>query len=206
MRYIILLLLLIGCNVDSIKTEDGIADKLIFYTDADKDFEIDNNLCGAAVAANMIAFSGYAIQEDKIFNELKDLYRGTEILETGIDINWAIEDYFDIILNKTAVCAIESDAVNIMSFIAREIDAGRCVGISLYFESEYVNTSHALTVFEYNYNEGHILYFTNSDDRKDQLVKGQFYFDGKNWKSQIINMQGYIIEKAVSMLNEKGAI
>ena len=169
------------------------------YADANKDYEGDSKLCWAAVAANLITWSGWAADEDDVF----DIFRGHFRNEPGYVYD-ALRYFFDNYVHGTKaemVTVRETRSRKLLDFIVSALHESK--GVAVKIEKPGKKTGHFLSVFGYRYLEeedNFILYFTDSDDRAYRIR--QFYAgwndDEERWEFQNL-YEDYYLEYVISV-------
>jgi hypothetical protein len=131
------------------------------WTDADKSGNGDSKLCWAAAAANLIAWGGWAEDEDDVFVIFKDEFKD----EPGY-IYAALKYYFNSIgLNAIEFTVRETSSQLINDFIISALHDGRGVAIQL--------KDHYLTIWGYHWFGNEIMfYYTDSSDGGDYMFLG----------------------------------
>ena len=169
------------------------------FTDADKTWHGDSNMCWAAAAANLIAWSGWAADEDDTLDIFRDHFED----KPGY-IYDALRYYFANYVagvGAEMVAVRESRSHKLLDFIVSAVHEGK--GVAVKIDSPAKKNGHFLSIFGYHYLEhedNFILYVTDSDDARHQIRK--FYLawndDSERWEFQNFYI-GYYLEYALSL-------
>ena len=169
------------------------------YTDADKTGADDSNLCWAAAAANLLVWSGWAADEDDVFNTFNAHFAN----QPG-DVYDALRYYFN-----TSIPNVSADMVTVrearshllLDFVVSALHEGRGVTLKIKYPGRSVG--HFVTVFGYMYlaaEDNFVLMFTDSDDYLDQMrnFKVLWNDDTDRWDIQGV-YSGWYLEYVVSL-------
>lgn len=138
------------------------------FTDADKSESDDSNMCWAASAANLLVWSGWAADEDDVFNTFKLYFDNVPA-----DVYDALDYYFDNFVPSVSadmVTVREARSHMLMDFAVSALHEGKGVTIKINKPGQAVG--HFVTVFGYMYfaaEDNFILFFTDSDDHLHQM-------------------------------------
>ena len=171
----------------------------IAYTDADKTGSDDSNLCWAATAANLLAWGGWAADEDDVFNTFNEHFAN----QPG-DVYDALRYYFNnFIPNVSAemVTVREARSRMLLDFVVSALHEGRGVTLKIKYPGRSIG--HFVTVFGYMYlteEDNFVLMFTDSDDHLNQMRNFKVVWnDGADrWEIQGVYSDWYL-EYVVSL-------
>lgn len=175
---------------------------LTAFTDADKNWQDDSNLCWAAAAANLIAWSGWAADEDDTFDIFRDHFED----KPGY-IYDALRYYFANYVagvNAEMVAVRESRSHKLLDFIVSAVHEGK--GVAIKVDNPAKKNGHFLSIFGYHYLEyedNFILYLTDSDDGRHQIRKFYVVWNdaAERWEFQNLYL-GYYLEYAISLARD----
>jgi hypothetical protein len=144
------------------------------YADADKTEIGDTNLCWAAVAANLIAWAGWAADENDTFEIFKAHFNDKAgYVYDGLHYYFA--NYFAGV-SAEMVSVRETRSQKQLDFIVSALHEGK--GVAVKITQPGKNIGHFLSIYGYRYlaeENNFILYFTDSDDgsyRMRQFLTG----------------------------------
>ena len=171
----------------------------IAYTDADKSEPNDSNMCWAAAAANILAWSGWAADEDDVFNTFKSHFDNLP----G-DVYDALGYYFDNFVphvRAEMVTVREARSHMLLDFIVSALHEGK--GVTLKIKTPGKAIGHFVTVFGYMYlaaEDNFILLFTDSDDHLHQMrnFKALWNDAADRWDIQGL-YEGWYLEYVISL-------
>jgi hypothetical protein len=171
----------------------------IAFTDADKTESDDDNMCWAASAANLLVWSGWAADEDDVFNTFKSHFDNVP----G-DVYEALGYHFDnFVPNVSAdmVTVRETRSPMLMDFIVSALHEGKGVTIKINYPGQAVG--HFVTVFGYMYfteKDNFILMFTDSDDYFHQIRNFRVLWNdaADRWEIQGL-YNGWYLEYVISL-------
>ena len=149
------------------------------FADADKDGDNDDKMCWAAAAANMLVWSGYAADEDDVFNIFKRQFPN----EPGYLVE-AVEYYLEVYSTGTKaenIMVREYETENVMDFIACALNERKSVNILIDFKND--NRLHYLTVYGYgDLTEERVkLQVADSDDKEHRLKIITFLYNEEGY-------------------------
>ncbi len=220
-----LLVFIVGCYSDSGDDEDPIdADSLIPgagaedytaldyeadiklweqlqtpFADADKTGQGDSNMCWAAVAANLMAWAGWAADEDDTFGIFKDRFEN----KAGYVYD-ALRYYFANYVagvDAEMVTVRESRSHKLLDFIVSAVHAGKGVAVKIVYPGDDIG--HFLNIYGYRYSaeeDNFMLYFTDSDDGLHQMrqFKIEWNDDNERWETRYL-YRGYYLAYVISL-------
>jgi len=169
------------------------------FADADKIWRGDSNMCWAAVAANLITWSGWAADEDDIFDIFRDHFE-----DNPGYIYDALRYYFANYVPgvKAEMAAVrESQSHKLLDFIVSAVHEGK--GVAIKVASPGRKYGHFLSIYGYRYLEhedNFILYLTDCDDGRHQMRKFYVAWNdaAEKWEFQNFYI-GYYLEYAISL-------
>ncbi len=169
------------------------------FADTDKTGAGDRNMCWAAAAANLLAWTGWAADEDDAFNIFKSYYED----EPGYVYD-ALNYYFDNYetgVRAEMVSVRETRSQMLLDFIVSAVHEGKGVAMKIIYPGK--KFGHFLTVYGYGYladEDNFILYFTDSDDNRHQMRNSKVEWnDAENrWEIQYL-YRDYYLEYALSL-------
>jgi len=164
------------------------------FADADKTGAGDSNMCWAAVAANLLAWSGWTADEDDTFNIFRDQFED----KAGY-IYDALRYYFtDYIPGVSAerVVVRESRSHMLLDFIVSAVHEGKGVAIKMAYPDKKIG--HFLSIYGYQYiaeEDNYILYFTDSDDGLHQMRQFRVAWNDarSRWEIQYLYRDYYLV-------------
>jgi hypothetical protein len=169
------------------------------FTDAEKTWHGDSNMCWAAAAANLIAWSGWAADEDDTFDIFRDHFED----KPGY-IYDALRYYFANYVagvGAEMVAVRESRSHKLLDFIVSAVHEGK--GVAVKIDSPAKQNGHFLSIFGYHYLEyedNFILYLTDSDDGRHQIRKFYLAWNDATQRWEFQNFYiGYYLEYALSL-------
>jgi hypothetical protein len=164
------------------------------FADADKTETGDLNMCWAAAAANLLAWSGWAADEDDTF----DIFKAHFEDEPGYVYD-ALNHYFanyETTVRAEMVTVREFRSHMLLDFIVSAVHAGKGVAVKITYPGKEIG--HFLTIYGYRYladEDNFILYFTDSDDGFHQIR--QFKVDWNDvkgrWEIQHLYRDYYLV-------------
>jgi hypothetical protein len=140
----------------------------IAYTDADKTDSGDDKMCWAVAAANLLVWSGWAVDEDDAFTTFRSHFDN----QPG-DLYDALSYYFDNFVSNAGADTVtvrEARSHMLMDFTVSALHEGKGIALKIKYPGQAIG--HYVTVFGYMYfadEDNFILMFTDSDDRLHQL-------------------------------------
>lgn len=155
------------------------------FADADKTDQDDSNMCWAASAANILAWAGWAADEDDTFDILRSHFDNTP----GYVYD-ALQFYFNQYVagvSAEMVSVRETRSYLLLDFIVSGLHEGKGVVIKIAYPDQEIG--HFLTVFGYQYfpqEDNFALYFTDSDDLLHQMryVELEWNDAADRWETQ----------------------
>ena len=171
----------------------------LVYTDADKTGSDDSNMCWAATAANLLAWGGWAADEDDVFNMFILHFAN----QSGYVYD-ALRYYFDNFVpgvSAEMVTVREARSHMLLDFIVSALHSGKGLTLKIKYPGRAVG--HFLTVFGYMYLEeedNFVLMFTDSDDYLDQMRNFKVVWNdyADRWEIQGI-YGGWYLEYVISL-------
>ena len=169
------------------------------FADADKTEAGDLNMCWAAAAANLLAWAGWAADEDDTF----DIFRAHFEDKPGYVYN-ALSYYFanyETGVSAEMVSVRETRSYILLDFIVSAVHEGKGVAIKITYPGKEIG--HFLTVYGYRYlavEDNFILYFTDSDDGLHQMrqFKVEWNDADNRWEIQYL-YRDYFLVYALSL-------
>ena len=169
------------------------------YADADKIRVDDLNLCWAAAAANLLAWGGWAADEDDLFDIFKDHFAD----EPGYVYD-ALKYYFANYENGIGAemfTVREARAHMLLDFIVSAVHEGKGVAVKITYPGKEIG--HFITIYGYRYladEDNFILYFTDSDDGLHQIRQFKIEWNDTNerWEIQYL-YRDYYLAYAISL-------
>ena len=166
------------------------------FTDADKTGQGDDNMCWAAVAANMITWSGWAADEDDVFEIFKSHFENKPGYLYNA-INYYFDEYIDTV-HASTVTIRETRPHLMMDLIVSALHEANSVAIKINIPGRKIG--HYLTLFGYRYyahEDSFLLYYTDSDDYWHQvrITKMEWDDEAGKWRSH----SDWLLEYVISM-------
>ena len=164
------------------------------FADADK-IEVDDlNMCWAAVAANLLTWSGWVADEDDVF----DIFR-THFDDQPGYVYDALSYYFanyEAGVTAEMVSVRETRSDMLVDFIVSAAHEGNGAAIKITYPDKKIG--HFLTIYGYRYladEDNFILYFADSDDGSHQIQQMKIEWnDGTNrWEIQNLYRDYYLV-------------
>ena len=169
------------------------------YTDADKTGSDDSNMCWAAAAANMLAWGGWAADEDDAFNTFN-----THFANQPGDVYNALRYYFDNFVSNVSadmVTVREARSHMLLDFAVSALHAGRGVTLKIKYPGRSIG--HFVTVFGYMYlaaQDSFVLMFTDSDDYLNQMRNFKVVWNDTTDRWEIEGVySGWYLEYVISL-------
>jgi hypothetical protein len=169
------------------------------FADADKTGASDRNMCWATTAANLLAWTGWAADEDDAFDIFKAHYED----EPGYVYD-ALNYYFDnyeIGVRAEMVSVRETRPHMLLDFIVSAVHEGKGVAMKIIYPGK--EFGHFLTVYGYGYNadeDSFDLYFTDSDDNQHQMRRSKVEWNDADNRWEIQSLyRDYYLEYALSL-------
>jgi hypothetical protein len=164
------------------------------FADADKTEVGDLNMCWAAAAANLLAWTGWAADEDDVFNTFRAHFKD----KPGYVYD-ALRYYFDNYETGTTVEMVsvrEARSHLLLDFIVSAVHEGKGVVVKITYPGREIG--HFLTVYGYRYfadEDNFILYFTDSDDGLHQIrqFKAEWNDVNNRWEIQSFYRDYYLV-------------
>jgi hypothetical protein len=169
------------------------------FADADKTGQGDANMCWAAVAANLLAWVGWAADEDDTFGIFKDHFED----KAGYVYD-ALRYYFTNYIpgvGAEMVTVRESRSPQLLDFIVSAVHEGKGVAVKIAYPGKEIG--HFLSIYGYRYIEeedNFMLYFTDSDDGLHQMrqFKVEWNDDNERWETRYL-YRGYYLAYAITL-------
>ena len=164
------------------------------FADADKTEAGDLNMCWAAAAANLLAWAGWADNEDDAF----DIFR-TYFEDKPGYVYDALSYYFsnyETGVSAEMVSVRETRSHILLDFIVSAVHEGKGVAMKITYPGKEIG--HFLTVYGYRYlavEDNFILYFTDSDDGSHQIRQFKVEWNDANtrWEIQDLFRDYYLV-------------
>jgi len=164
------------------------------FADVDKTEADDRNMCWAAAAANLLAWAGWAADEDDAF----DIFRAHFENKPGYVYD-ALRYYFanyETGVSAEMVSVREARAHILLDFIVSAVHEGKGVAIKIAYPGKEIG--HFLTVYGYRYlavEDNFILYFTDSDDGLHRMrqFKVEWNDADNRWEIQNLYRDYYLV-------------
>ena len=173
--------------------------KATAFADADKIEVGDLNMCWAAVAANLLTWSGWAADEDDAF----DIFRAHFEDQPGYVYN-ALNYYFanyETRAKAEMVSVRETRSHMLLDFIVSAVHEGKGVAMKITYPGKEIG--HFLTIYGYRYladEDNFILYFADSDDGLHQIRQSKVEWNDANDRWEIQHLyRGYYLVYALSL-------
>ncbi|MHC4708301.1 MAG: hypothetical protein ACYS8I_14580, partial [Planctomycetota bacterium] len=159
----------------------------------------DDNMCWAAAAANLLVWSGWAADEDDVFNTFRSHFDNVP----G-DVYDALGYHFDNFVPNVGadmVTVREARSHMLMDFTVSALHAGKGVALMIKYPGRAVG--HFVTVFGYMYfteQDNFILIFTDSDDHLHQLRNFRVLWNdvADRWEIQGL-YEGWYLEYVIAL-------
>lgn len=169
------------------------------FADANKTGIDDSQLCWAAAVANIVTWTGWAVDENSTF----DAFKGHFENNPGYVYD-ALRFYFKEFVPEVSadmVTVRECRAPLLVDFIASALYAGKGVIIKIEYPNHAVG--HFLTVYGYRTSDqpdNPVLFFTDPDDHQRQMRQMSLLWNGaaKRWEIKGLYADWYL-EYAVSL-------
>jgi len=164
------------------------------FADADKTETDDLNMCWAAAAANLLAWAGWAADEDDTF----DIFRAHFEDKPGYvydALSYYLANY-ETGVSVEMVSVREARSHMLLDFIVSAVHEGKGVAMKITYPGKEIG--HFLTIYGYRYlavEDNFILYFTDSDDGLHQLrqFKVEWNDDNNRWEIQYLYRDYYLV-------------
>jgi len=164
------------------------------FADADKTAAGDLNMCWAAAAANLLAWTGWAADEDDAFGIFKAHFED----KPGYVYD-ALRYYFTNYgtgVSAEMVSVRETRSHMLLDFIVSAVHEGQGVVMKISYPGKEIG--HFLTVYGYRYladEDNFILYFTDSDDDLHQMrqFKVEWHDANNRWEIQYLYRDYYLV-------------
>ena len=164
------------------------------FADADKTAVGDLNMCWAAAAANLLVWTGWAADEDDVF----DIFR-SHFEDTPGYVYDALSYYFadyETGVSAEMVSVRETRSHMLLDFIVSAVHEGKGVAMKITYPGK--EFGHFLTIYGYRYladEDNFILYFTDSDDNVHQMrqFKVEWNDADNRWKIQYLYRDYYLV-------------
>ena len=156
------------------------------FADADKMGVGDFKMCWAAVAANLLTWTGWAADEDDAF----DIFRAHFEDEPGYVYD-ALGYYFTSYVSGVKaemVTVREARSSMLLDFIVSAVHEGKGVAMKIAYPDKKIG--HFLTIYGYRYladEDNFILYFADSDDGDHEIKKLKVEWNDANRRWEIQN-------------------
>jgi hypothetical protein len=164
------------------------------FADADKTAVGDLNMCWSAAAANLLVWTGWAADEDDVF----DLFRA-HFEDTPGYVYDALSYYFanyETGVSAEMVSVRETRSHMLLDFIVSAVHEGQGVALKIGYPGKEIG--HFLTIYGYRYladEDNFILYFTDSDDGLHQMrqFKVEWNDADNRWEIQNLYRDYYLV-------------
>jgi len=189
-----------GAGAEDYKAQDYAPDFRMWesndtpFADADKTAAGDLNMCWAAAAANLLAWTGWAADED----DALDIFRA-HFEDTPGYIYDALSHYFanyETGVGAEMVTVREVRSHMLLDFIVSAVHDGKGVAMKINYPGKEIG--HFLTIYGYRYladEDNFILYFTDSDDGLHQIRQFKVEWNDANskWEIQYLYRDFYLV-------------
>ena len=164
------------------------------FADADKTETDDLNMCWAAAAANLLAWAGWAADEDDTF----DIFRAHFEDKPGYvydALSYYLANY-ETAVSVEMVSVREARSHMLLDFIVSAVHEGKGVAMKITYPGKEIG--HFLTIYGYRYlavEDNFILYFTDSDDGLHQMrqFKVEWNDADNRWEIQNLYRDYYLV-------------
>ena len=164
------------------------------FADADKTETDDLNMCWAAAAANLLAWAGWAVDEDDAF----DIFRAHFEDKPGYvydALSYYLANY-ETGVSVEMVSVREARSHMLLDFIVSAVHEGKGVAMKITYPGKEIG--HFLTIYGYRYlavEDNFILYFTDSDDGLHQMrqFKVEWNDADNRWEIQNLYRDYYLV-------------
>jgi hypothetical protein len=164
------------------------------FADADKTETDDLNMCWAAAAANLLAWAGWAADEDDTF----DIFRAHFEDKPGYvydALSYYLANY-ETGVSVEMVSVREARSHMLLDFIVSAVHEGKGVAMKTTYPGKEIG--HFLTIYGYRYlavEDNFILYFTDSDDGLHQMrqFKVEWNDADNRWEIQNLYRDYYLV-------------
>jgi hypothetical protein len=164
------------------------------FADADKTETDDLNMCWAAAAANLLAWAGWAADEDDAF----DIFRAHFEDKPGYvydALSYYLANY-ETGVSVEMVSVREARSHMLLDFIVSVLHEGKGVAMKITYPGKEIG--HFLTIYGYRYlavEDNFILYFTDSDDGLHQMrqFKVEWNDADNRWEIQNLYRDYYLV-------------
>ncbi|MDH3829662.1 MAG: hypothetical protein OET21_19720 [Desulfobacterales bacterium] len=164
------------------------------FADADKTETDDLNMCWAAAAANLLAWAGWAADEDDTF----DIFRAHFEDKPGYvydALSYYLANY-ETGVSVEMVSVREARSHMLLDFIVSAVHEGKGVAMKITYPGKEIG--HFLTIYGYRYlavEDNFILYFTDSDDGLHQMrqFKVEWNDADNRWEIQNLYRDYYLV-------------
>jgi hypothetical protein len=164
------------------------------FADADKTETDDLNMCWAAAAANLLAWAGWAADEDDAF----DIFRAHFEDKPGYvydALSYYLANY-ETGVSVEMVSVREARSHMLLDFIVSAVHEGKGVAMKITYPGKEIG--HFLTIYGYRYlavEDNFILYFTDSDDGLHQMrqFKVEWNDADNRWEIQNLYRDYYLV-------------
>ena len=162
------------------------------FADADKMGAGDLKMCWAAAAANLLTWTGWAADEDDVF----DIFRAHFEDKPGF-VYEALEHYFDnyVIGDEAVNVSVRVyELAKLLDFIVSAVHEGKGVVVKIAYPDKKIG--HFLTIYGYRFadEDNFILYFADSDDRDHEIKELEVEWNDANnrWEIQKVYRDWYL--------------
>jgi hypothetical protein len=164
------------------------------FADADKTEVGDLNMCWAAAAANLLAWSGWVLDEDDAFDIFRDYFADKPGYVYDA-LNYYFASY-ETGVRAEMVSVREYRSQMLIDFIVDAVHEGKGVAMKITYPGKEIG--HFLTIYGYRYladEDNFILYFSDSDDGLHQIQQFKVEWDDANqrWKIQYLYRDYYLV-------------
>ncbi len=164
------------------------------FADADKTKVGDLNMCWAAAAANLLAWSGWALDEDDAFNIFRDHFADKPGYVYDA-LNYYFANY-ETGVSAEMVSVREYRSQMLLDFIVDAVHEGKGVAMKITYPGKEIG--HFLTIYGYRYladEDNFILYFSDSDDGLHQIQQFKVEWNDANvrWEIQQLYRDYYLV-------------
>ena len=164
------------------------------FADVDKTDADDLSMCWAAAAANLLAWTGWAADEDDAFEIFKAHFEDKPGYVYDA-LSYYFTDY-ETGVSAEMVSVREFRSHMLLDFIVSAVHEGK--GVAMKITQPGKEFGHFLTVYGYRYladEDNFILYFTDSDDNEHQMRHFKVEWNDANnrWEIQYLYRDYYLV-------------
>lgn len=162
------------------------------FADVNKSYNGDDEMCGAATAANMIVAAGHADSAQQVYDDI------LSITDRAVYPAWAISRYNS---SLTYLITYQTHQDKIINSIYSALESGQAVALEISLVTANVEIYHAINVYDIEdmFDNTFRIWYATADDMQNQLLRGLIIWTGYHWETRIINMTGYRINRVVCL-------